>query len=95
MTLNRAKQNFVNARIPSSDVGVVSSLLSGKGMWSSDSRDGCFKGNAAHFDEDRNASKNMCKQMSGKGNQNKSWSMSELSSSGKGKNRECERLMQR
>ena len=67
------------------DVGVVSSLLSGKGKWSSDPRDGCFKGHAAHFQRDCNASKNTGKQTSGKGNQNKSWSMSELSSSGRGK----------
>ena len=70
-----------------SDVGVVSSLLSAKGK-SSDPRSGCFKCDAAHFQRDCNASKNMCKQMSGAGNQNKSWSMSEPSSSGKGKSKE-------
>ena len=70
-----------------SDVGVVSSLLSGKGKWSSDPRDGWFKGNAAHFQRDCNANKNM-QAISGKGNQNKSWSTSETSSSGKGKSKE-------
>ena len=40
------------------------------------------------FQRDCNASKNMCKQMSGKGNQSKSSSMSEPSISGKGKGKE-------
>ena len=47
---------FVNARIPT-DVEVVSSLLSGKGKWSSDSRGGCLKGDATHFKRYCNASK--------------------------------------
>ena len=67
----------------STDFDVVSSLLSGKGKWSSDSRGENFKGDTAHFQQDCNASKHMGKQKSGKGNQSKS--MSELSISGKGK----------
>ena len=70
------------------DVGVVSSLLPGKGKWSSDSRVGCFNGEATHFQRDCNASKHVGKQTSGKGNQSKSWSMSEPSISGKGKGEE-------
>ena len=38
---NRAKQVFCASSDPI-DVVVVSSLLSGKGKWSSDSRGGCF-----------------------------------------------------
>ena len=56
-------------------VGVVSSLLSGKGKWSSVSRDGCFNGDATHFQRDCNASKDMGKRTSGKGNPSKSWSI--------------------
>ena len=44
-----------------------------------------FEGDATHFQRDCNASKNTCKQMSGKGNQSKSWSMSEPSSQAKEK----------
>ena len=43
------------------DVGVVSSLLSGKGKRSSDSRSGCFNGDATHFHRDCNACKHMNK----------------------------------
>ena len=78
------------------DVGVVSTFLSGEGKWSSDPRDGCFfKGDAAHFQRDCSVSKNTSKQTSGKGNRNKSWSMSELSSSDKLKNKEKSRRTQR
>ena len=70
------------------DVGAVNSLSSGKGNWSSGPRDGCFKCGAAHFQRECNASKNTGKQSSGKGNQSKSWSMSEPSISGKGKRKE-------
>ena len=72
-------------------VAVVSSLLSGKGKWSSDPRERCLKGDAAHFQRGCNACKNTGKQTSGKGNQNKSWSLSEPSSSGKGKSQENQR----
>ena len=75
----------------STDFDVVSSLLSGKGKWSSDSRGECFKGDTAHFQPNRNAIKNMVKQTSGKGNQSKSWSMSEPSISSKGKRKENQR----
>ena len=70
------------------DVGAVSSLSSGKGKWSSDPRDGCFKCDEAHFQRDSNACKNTGKQTYGKGNQSKSWSMSEASISGKGRSKE-------
>ena len=72
----------------STDVDVASSLLSGNGKWSSDSRGECSKGDTAHFQRNRNAIKNTGKQTSGKGNQSKSWSMSEPSISGKGKSKE-------
>ena len=49
---------------------------------------GVFKGDAAHFQRDCNASKHMGKQTWSKGNQSKSWSMSELSISGTGKGKE-------
>ena len=42
-----------------------------------------FKGDATHFQRNRNAIKNTGKQTAGKGNQSKSWSMSEPSISGK------------
>ena len=51
------------------DFDVLSSLSSGKGKWSSDSRGKRFKGDTAHFQRNRNASKNTCKQMSGKDKQ--------------------------
>ena len=61
-----------------------------------------IKGDATHVQRDCNASKNMCKQMSGKGNQSKSWSMSEPSISGEGKGKEnqgetkkCQRVMRK
>ena len=92
----------------STDIDVASSLLFGNGKWSSDSRGECSKGDTAHFQRNRNAIKNTGKQTFGKGNQSKSWSMSEPSISGKGKQREsrkiqrnqegerrCQRLMQR
>ena len=69
-------------------VGAVNSLSSGKGKGSSGSRDGCFKCGGAHFQRDRNASKNTSKQSSGMGKQSKSWSTSEPSLSGKGKSKE-------
>ena len=69
------------------DVGVVISLLSRKGKWSSDSRFGCFKGVATHFHRDCNASKHMGKQSYGKGKQSKSRSKSEPLISGKGKDK--------
>ena len=56
--------------------------------WSSDSRVGCFKGDATHVQRDCNASNKMCKQMSGRCNQSKSWSMSEPPILGKGKGKE-------
>ena len=84
---NRAKQFFCESSDPI-DVVAISSLLSGKGKWPSDSRGGCFKGVAAHFQRDCNASKHMGKQTWSKGNQSKSWSMSELSISGTGKGKE-------
>ena len=58
------------------DAGAVNSLPSGKGKGSSGPRDGCFKCGGAHFQRDCNASKNIGKQSSGKGNQSKSWSKS-------------------
>ena len=75
----------------SNDFDVVSSLLSGKGKWSSDSRGECFEGDAIHFQRIRNAIKNTGKQTSGTGNQSKSLSMSERSISGKGKMKENQR----
>ena len=53
---------------------------------------GVFKCGEEHFQRDCNASKNTDKQTSGKGNQSKSWSMSELSISGKGKSKENQGL---
>ena len=73
------------------DFDVISSLLSGKGKWSSDSRGECFEVDAIHFQRIRNAIKNTGKQTSGKGNQSKSLSMSEPSISGKGKIKENQR----
>ena len=70
------------------DVGFFSSLLSVKGKWSSDPSGGCLNCVPTHFQRDCNARNNMCKQMFGKGNQNKAWSMSEPSISGKGKGEE-------
>ena len=84
-----AKQVFCESSDPI-DVVAVSSLLSGKGKWSSDPRGVCFKGDAAHFQRDCNASKHMGKHTWSKGNQSKSWSMSELSISGTGKGKENE-----
>ena len=84
---NRAKQVFCASADPI-DVVAVSSLLSGKGKWSSDSRGGCSKGDAADFQRDCNASKHMGKQTWSNGNQSKSWSMSEPSISGTGKGEE-------
>ena len=50
-----------------------------------------FKGDATHLQRNRNAIKNTGKQTAGKGNQSKSWSMSEPSISGKGKSKENQR----
>ena len=50
-----------------------------------------FKGDATHLQGNRNAIKNTGKQTAGKGNQSKSWSMSEPSISGKGKSKENQR----
>ena len=44
-----------------------------------------------YFQRNRNAINNMVMQMSGKGNQSKSWSMSEPSISGKGKSKQNQR----
>ena len=49
---------------------------------------GCFKSGGAHFQRNYNARKSTGKQSCGKGNQSKSWSMSEPSISGKGKSKE-------
>ena len=50
-----------------------------------------FKGDATHLQRNRNAIKNTGKQTAGKGNQSKSWSMSEPSILGKGKSKENQR----
>ena len=47
-----------------------------------------FKCDGAQFQRDCNASKNAGTQLSGKGNQGKSWSKSESSSTGRGKGKE-------
>ena len=93
LTLRVLKTGEVSFResSDSTDLDVVSSLLSGKGKWSSDSCGECFKGDTAHFQRNRNAIKNTCKQTSGKGNQSKSRSMSGPSISGEGKSKENQR----
>ena len=65
------------------DAGAVNSFSrQSKEKGSSVSRVGCFKCRGAHFQRDCNASKNAGKQASGKGNQGRSWSKSESSTTG-------------
>ena len=65
------------------DAGAVNSFSrQSKEKGSSVSRVGCFKCRGAHFQRDCYASKNAGKQASGKGNQGKSWSKSESSTTG-------------
>ena len=75
----------------SNEFDVVSSLLSGKGKWSSESRVRCFLRAIQHIFNEIAMQARTGKQTSGKGNKRRSWSMSEPSISGKGKSKENQR----
>ena len=87
--ISDSKPSDTGFREPS-EVGAVNSLSPVEGKGSSVPRVGCFKCDGSHFQRDCNASKNAGKQSSGKGNQGKSWSKSESSIKGRGKEKTME-----